>query len=112
MKNAYLSSNSVILILLIWLQGMHLIPLDETIYFNATMVDYSFLTTIVLLSFAYHPSYSNILYLFYGSTLSPPPGKTYSFYLLIRDSNTGSFLQNATITQAYGCGVACEIDVT
>lgn len=76
---------------------MHLIPLEETIYYNATMVDLTFLSTIFLLSFVYHPSYSNILYLLYGSTSSPPTGTTYSFQLLIHDSNTGSFLQNATI---------------
>jgi hypothetical protein len=35
---------------------MHLIPLDEIIYFNSTVVDSSFLSAIVLLSFAYHPS--------------------------------------------------------
>jgi hypothetical protein len=79
---------------------MHVIPLEETIYFNATMVDYPFLSAITLFSFAYHPLSSNILYLLYGSTSS-------LLFLLIRDSSTGAFLQNATIMQSYVCTIGC-----
>lgn len=47
---------------------MHLIALDEAINFNTTSLDALSLSSIVLLSFAYHPVFSNLIYLFYGST--------------------------------------------
>lgn len=91
---------------------MHIIAVDEIIYFNSTVDDY-FLSTIVLLSFAYHPSYSHILYLLYGCTLSPSPGKTYSsLFILIRNSKTDTFVQNITITQSFECLINCEMKAT
>lgn len=87
---------------------MYLIPMDEIIYFNASYISVADLSVMVLISFAYHPSYANILYLFYGSTSTPDSGQTYSaFYLLVRNTDTSTFIQNTTVPQALHCIIAC-----
>lgn len=66
---------------------------------------------VYLLAFTYHPLYPNILYLLYGQKNHFTD--TYdSMHLLIRDSNSGSFLQNSTLTENYDCLIDCEIKAT
>ena len=79
---------------------MYLIPLDnDAVYYNATAIDTTGLATIVLLAIAYHPTYSNLLYLLYGCTSLATPGSTYgNINVMIRNMATKVFLQNKTIT--------------
>lgn len=93
---------------------MYLIPLDnDTVYYNATALDVSSLATIFLLAIAYHPTYSNLLYLLYGCTSLASPGSPYgNINVMVRNMATKEFLQNKTITQDIKCSRYCEIKAT
>lgn len=69
---------------------MYLIPLDnDAVYYNSTTFDASSLATIFLLAIAYHPSYSNLLYLLYGCTSLALPGSTYgNINIMVKDMVT------------------------
>lgn len=49
------------------------------------------------------------MYLLYGIGSS----RSYkSFHLLLRDTNTATFIQNVTMIESFGCSVDCEMKAT
>jgi hypothetical protein len=66
---------------------------------------------VYLLAFAYHPLYSNILYLLYGQK-NATLGSYHSMHLLTRDTDTSTFLQNETLNIDFHCAIDCEVKAT
>lgn len=74
---------------------MYLIPLDnDVIYYNATAVDASALSSVFLVAIAYHPTYNSLLYLIYTCSLCILK----PFKIMVRDAAAKEFRQNATIS--------------